>query len=395
MQRTVNPYKVGSTPTLRTMTQEEKIRLITRNCEEVVTEEDLKSFLSNDVPLKHYIGFEISGKIHLGTGLMCMGKIKDFMDAGIECSVFLADWHSWINDKLGGNREVIKNIAVRYFKEGLKASLKCLGGNPDKLKFVLGSELYHNNDDYWATVIEVSKNTTLSRIKRSLDILGRQEEEGVDFAKLIYPPMQVADIFIQGLTIAHAGMDQRKAHVVMRDVALRLKVNPVRDNNGKIVKPVAIHHHLLLGLQKPAIWPIPKESLQSIWTKAKMSKSIPKSAVFVHDSPDEIKSKIMSAFCPEKEVGFNPVLDWTKFLIFNRDKVELIIDRPAKFGGTIIYKTFEDLQNDFGNGVLHPQDLKVAVAKTIIELLEPARKHFEIPENKIMIQEMESLLVTR
>lgn len=377
------------------MTNEEKFKLITRNCEEIITEEDLWNFLSNNVPLRHYIGFEISGKIHLGTGLMCMGKVKDFMDAGMECSIFLADWHSWINDKLGGDREVIKNIAVRYFKEGLKASLKCLGGDPEKLKFVLGSELYHDNDNYWATVIEVSKNTTLSRIKRSLDILGRQEEDGVDFAKLIYPPMQVADIFIQGLTIAHAGMDQRKAHVVMRDVALQLKVNPVKDQNGKVIKPVAIHHHLLLGLQKPLMWPVPKENLQSVWAKAKMSKSIPKSAVFIHDSPDEIKSKIMSAFCPEKEIEFNPILDWTKFLIFNHSEAGLIIDRPAKFGGTVSYKKFEDLQRDFGDGNLHPQDLKTAVAEAIIKLLEPAREHFEIPENQAMLQEMEKLVVTR
>ena len=46
-------------------------------------------------------------------------KVKDFVEAGIECSIFLADWHTWINDKLGGDRETIKRVAVGYFKEGL------------------------------------------------------------------------------------------------------------------------------------------------------------------------------------------------------------------------------------------------------------------------------------
>ncbi len=87
--------------------------------------------------------------------------------------------------------------------------------------------------------------------------MGRKEGETVDFAKLIYPPMQVADIFIQGLTIAHAGMDQRKAHVIMRDVALNLRVRPLLDPASGKIKPVAIHHHLILGLQKPPIWPVP------------------------------------------------------------------------------------------------------------------------------------------
>ena len=167
------------------MDTQKRFELIKRNTEEVMTEEDLKELLESGIKIKHYIGFEISGKIHLGTGLMCMSKIKDFMDAGIECSIFLADWHSWINDKLGGDRERIKRVAVEYFKEGMEASLKCLGGDPKKLKFVLGSDLYHNNDDYWITVVEVSKNTSLSRMMRSITIMGRKEGEAVDFAKLI------------------------------------------------------------------------------------------------------------------------------------------------------------------------------------------------------------------
>ena len=377
------------------MTQEEKFNLITRNCEEVITEEDLRVLLKSGMSLKHYIGFEISGRVHLGTGLMCMSKVKDLIEAGVECSVFLADWHSWINDKLGGDREVIKNIAVRYFKESLKASMLCLGGDSEKIKFVLGTELYHNNDAYWATVIEVSKNVTLARVKRSLDILGRNQEEGVDFAKLIYPPMQVADIFIQGLTIAHAGMDQRKAHVIMRDVALKLKANPVRDLNGNAIKPVAIHHHLLLGLQKPPVWPIPVDDIQGVWAKAKMSKSIPNSAIFIHDNPDEIRAKIMAAFCPMGEVSFNPVLDWTKHIIFMNSGSELIVKRPEKFGGDVTFKSFGEIEERFKANELHPEDLKRAVAERIIDILEPARKHFEIPEIRQMKDEMEGLLVTR
>jgi tyrosyl-tRNA synthetase len=103
-----------------------KFDLISRNTEEVMTNEDLKKLIDSEEPIKHYIGFEISGKIHLGTGIMCMSKVKDFMAAGVDVSIFLADWHAWINDKLGGNRKIIKEVAEGYFKEGLKASLKVL-----------------------------------------------------------------------------------------------------------------------------------------------------------------------------------------------------------------------------------------------------------------------------
>ncbi len=377
------------------MELKKRLELIKDNTEEIMTEEDLKLLLNSGTKIKHYIGFEISGKIHLGTGLMCMSKVKDFMDAGINCSIFLADWHSWINDKLGGDRETIKKVAGGYFKEGLKASLKCFGGDPDKLKFILGSDLYHNNDDYWATMVDVSKNTSLSRMKRSITIMGRKEGGSVDFAKLIYPPMQVADIFIQGINLPHAGIDQRKAQVIARDVALKIKIKPLLDKEGKQIKPVAVHHHLILGLGKPPVWPVPKEQLQELWSALKMSKSKPDTCIFIHDSPEEIRRKIKQAFCLEGEVEFNPILDWTKYLIFRDVNSNLEIKRPEKFGGDVKYTSYEKLEKDFSEKKLHPTDLKNSVAERLIQILEPARKHFEQPKVKKMLEELEQLIITR
>ncbi|MFH1065932.1 MAG: tyrosine--tRNA ligase [Nanoarchaeota archaeon] len=378
-----------------TLSVEERIKLIKKNTEEILGDEDLPELLKNNNKIRHYIGFEISGKIHLGTGLMCMSKVKDFMEAGIECSIFLADWHSWINDKLGGDREVIKKVAAGYFKEGLKASLKCVGGDPEKLKFVLGSDLYHNNDDYWATVIEVSKNTSLARMQRSITIMGRKEGEGVDFAKLIYPPMQVADIFIQGLHLPHAGLDQRKAQVISRDVALKLKIKPLLDDKGNKIKPVAVHHHLILGLGKPPMWPIPKEQMQDLWSSLKMSKSKPETCIFIHDSPEDIRRKIKNAFCPAGEAEFNPILDWLRSIVFPNKGAELMVERPEKYGGNKTYSSYAEVESDFMSEKLHSQDMKNAVAEKIVEILEPARKHFEIPAVKKMKEEMEELIVTR
>ncbi|RMD66896.1 tyrosine--tRNA ligase, partial [Candidatus Pacearchaeota archaeon] len=150
----------------------ERVSLIKRHTADVLGEGEIENVLERVSKPKHYIGFEISGKIHLGTGIVCMAKVKEMIEAGVKASIFLADWHTWINDKLGGDREVIKRVAVGYFKEGLKASLLCVGANPKDVEFVLGSELYHHNDSYWQTVIEVSKHTTLARIKRSITIMG-------------------------------------------------------------------------------------------------------------------------------------------------------------------------------------------------------------------------------
>lgn len=366
--------------------------LITRNLDEVLVREDLDRLIASGTKLRHYIGFEISGKVHLGTGLVCMGKVKDFVDAGVECTIFLADWHSWINDKLGGDRDQIRRFSVDYFAEGLKASFRCLGGDPSKLNFVLGSDLYHNNDEYWASLIDVAKETSLARMQRSISILGRKEGETVDFAKLIYPAMQVADIFALQVNIAHAGMEQRKAHVIARDVASKLKVTVLRDAQGKQIKPVCVHHPLLLGLNKPAAWP-PQEGADTteFFSSMKMSKSVKSSALFVHDTEDEIRQKVKKAFCPPDHARFNPILDWSRKLIFARDG-EFRIARSDAHGGDLRFTSPEEVEDAYNTGALHPADLKNGVADWLVETLTPAREAFATPEKQALIAELDALI---
>jgi tyrosyl-tRNA synthetase len=363
------------------MTITEKFNLISRGLEEVLTAEDLKELLETKILLKHYIGFEISGKIHLGTGLATSLVIKNLQKAGVRCTILLADWHTWLNRKLKGDLNVIKKVAVGYFKEGIKVSLKCVGANPAKIKFVLGSDLYHNNDSYWVTFFKVCKELSLARVQKSLDITGRKMGEGIDFGILLYPPLQVTDIFGLKVNLAHGGTDQRKAHVLMREVG----------NKVASYKAVALHHHLLLGLGKPPIWPISQENLREVWTEMKMSKSKPDSAVFIHDTPEEIYAKIKKAFCPPAETEFNPILDWVKHLIFPI-KNKLTIFRKKEHGGNLVYQDYGNLEKDYKEGKVHPEDLKNSVAKTLIEILEPARIHFQKGEPKKMLEELEKLI---
>lgn len=365
------------------MTNEEKYNLITRNLEETLTEEELRQLIESGKPLKHYIGFEISGKVHLGTGLASLHKVKDLSDAGAETIIFLADWHTWINKKLDGTLETATRLAREYFEEAMKAGYLCVGGNPDNLKFILGSELYDKT--YWPKVIKASKSTTISRMMRSTDITGRMAGESSDAAILIYPAMQTADIFQMGVNIAHAGTDQRNVHVVARDSADKLD----------FTKPIAIHHHLLQGLLKPEVWPISEENREETVAAMKMSKSKPDSAVFIHDSPEEIKRKITQAFAPEGEVKYNPILDWTKYLIFYEAGSKLEVKRPDKFGGNITYCSYEDLEKDYAGKKLHPMDLKVAVTEWLIATLEPARIYFEDPKRKQALEEVEKYVVTK
>ena len=373
------------------MTNDEKFNLITRNLEEVLTEEELKALIESGTPLRHYIGFEISGKVHLGTGLATLLKVKDLHDAGAETIIWLADWHGWINNKLDGTLETAQKMAREYFAEAMKASYLCLGGDPEDLIFKQGSELYNEQPEFWATTVKVAKATTISRMMRSTTIMGRLAGDSSPSATLLYPAMQAADIFTLKVNIAHAGTDQRNVHIVTRDAAKNL---------GK-QKPIAIHHHLIQGLLKPPVWPLPKENRQELVTSLKMSKSKPDSAVFIHDEPDEIRRKVNNAFCPEGEVEFNPILDWVKHLVLYNQGVNvthnqgvqnsLIVNRKSEHGGNIEYQSYEELERDFVEKKLHPQDLKNAVADWLIRKLEPARKYFEDPKRKKALEKITNL----
>lgn len=376
------------------MTSDEKIKLISRNLEEVLTPEELKQLVESGTPLRHYIGFEISGKVHLGQGLAVMQKVKEIHDAGAETIIWLADWHGWINNKLDGTLETAQRMAKEYFAEAMKAAYLCVGGDPETLTFKQGSVLYSEQPQFWAKVVNVSKATTISRMMRSTDIMGRTAGDSSNAATLLYPAMQAADIFELGVNIAHAGTDQRNVHIVARDSA--------KDLGEK--KPIAIHHHLIMGLKplgdnddpelasKAAnVGNLSYEEKASLITALKMSKSKPDTAIFITDSPEDIKRKVNNAYAPEGQVEFNPILDWTKYLVFYDEGASLSINRPEKWGGVITYNSYKVLEDDYSMKKLHPQDLKSAVSDWLIAKLGPARKYFEDPKRKAALEEIEVL----
>jgi tyrosyl-tRNA synthetase len=148
----------------------------------------------------------------------------------------------------------------------------------------------------------------------------------------------------------------------------------------------------LQGLLQPVLITDPETGKQTMDLEAaKMSKSKPDSAIFIHDDPETIKRKINSAYAPEGVVEFNPILDWTKHLIFYYPNTTFTINRPEKWGGNLEYKSYEDLEKDYAEKKLHPQDLKMAVADWLIQKLEPARKYFEEPQRKAALEEIQKL----
>ena len=338
----------------------EKIRLVTREpTEEVVTQEELLNLFNTNSHPKHYIGLEISGFMHLGSLILTGFKINDFIKAGVKCTVFLADWHTYLNNKLGGDWGKIRLVS-KYYADAFK--MFCPG-----VEIVEGSQLYESRRGYWLDLVKFAKNMSLERTMRSLTIMGRSsEKDKIDLGQLFYPPMQAVDIHTMDLDIVHAGMDQRKIHMLVREIFPKMK--------WKV--PVAVHHHILAGLGEP------EASTDSDSVSSKMSKSKSSSGIFVHDSDEEINSKFKKAWCPEGIVDKNPVLEISKHIVFHEFS-EVIVERPDKFGGNITYTNYQDLEGDFLQKKLHPSDLKATVSKYVTGIIRPIREKIVLTEEQI------------
>jgi tyrosyl-tRNA synthetase len=357
------------------MNVEQKINLIKEVGEEIITEEDLRKLLQEKAHPTAYDGFEPSGRMHLAQGILRAVNVNKMLKAGCKFKMFVADWHAWANNKYGGDLDKIQT-AGKYFVEIWKAA----GMDVDNVDFVWSSTLA-KDDNYWKKVMGVARHSTVQRIMRCCQIMGRKENEALSASQILYPCMQAADIFQLEADICQLGMDQRKVNILARELAEKLGY----------AKPVAVHHHMLMGLEQP---PAGDKDAVERAIEMKMSKSRPDSAIFMDDSAEDVVRKISKAYCPAKQIEENPILEYCKYLLFQRFKA-LEIKRPEKFGGDLVLDDYESLAKIYSEGKLHPGDLKPAVAAKINELLEPVRKHFSKGSARDLMEKVKGFAVTR
>lgn len=315
---------------------EKRMETIKKNTEEIVTEQELIEVMKKKKPVA-YCGYEPNGPMHLGH-FVTVTKLIDLEKAGFKVKFLLADVHALLNRK-GAKEEIAKEV------ENWRKTVKAIGL---KAEIVLGSD-FQFKPDYQMDVMALAQHSTIQRGLRSMQEIAR-DIENATISQLWYPLMQVADIKALKADVAVGGLEQRKVHMIGKDMSKIIDYNFV-----------AIHTPLITSLKGPG---------------QKMSKSIPGSGISVTDSYEEIKKTIGGAYCPEKEIKENPVLQIAKLIIFPRvDKIE--VKRPAKFGGDVSFESYEQLERAYAEGGLHPMDLKGAVSDYLEEIIAPIRKNYK------------------
>ncbi|MEC7167487.1 MAG: tyrosine--tRNA ligase [Candidatus Thermoplasmatota archaeon] len=316
-----------------------------------------KTSMAGDGILRCYVGFEPSGKAHIGWKVLSL-QLKRMLEADANVLIFLADWHAWVNDKFGGNMEDIQQTAV-YMEETFRALLDHPeeGDGPGQLRFYWASQLM-DSGDYWARVLRCSKGATLPMVRKTFTIMGRDESSSDhDLSKFYYPAMQAADIFELDIDVAIGGMDQRKAHMFMRDMASKW--------NWK--KATCLHTPILSSLKASGV------RMDSF--DHKMSKSDPNGALLLHDTLEQVQKKMKKAYLdPEDE--HSPVYELAEHVVFPEFGQIQVIPNP-KFGEPSTWNDLESFKTAVMDGTLHPFDAKMGVASGIAEGLSSIAQHFE------------------
>ncbi|MCM2325110.1 MAG: tyrosine--tRNA ligase [Candidatus Woesearchaeota archaeon] len=355
----------------------ERLRLIKEVGEEIVTDEELLELLKTKPKFIAYDGFEPSGQIHIAQGILRAINVNKMIKAGAHFKMWVADWFGFLNNKMGGDLSKIR-VVGEYFIEVWKAS----GMDLEHVEFVWTSEFIKEHPEYWETVMKLSMNSTVQRVLRCGQIMGREESLSNPAAQVLYPLMQASDIHHLEADIAQLGMDQRKVNMLAREVFPKLGYK----------KPISISHHMLMGLQQPVS---EEKDTKDRAIELKMSKSKPDTAIFMTDTEKDIQRKMGKAWCPEKQVAENPIMEYYRYIIFEKfDSVE--IKRPEKFGGDLVIKGYDELSLLYSEGKIHPMDLKNTCAVYINKLVQPVREHFEKdPRAKKLKEQVESFQITR
>ncbi|MFW6152877.1 MAG: tyrosine--tRNA ligase [Halobacteriota archaeon] len=325
----------------------DRLSLVTRNTEEVVTVTELEEVLAREDP-SVYIGYATTGQMHIGH-YTTIRKLVDFLDADLEVTVLIADLHAHLDDEKSPFE--LLDQRSRYYQVAIEQMIDAAGGDPSAIRFVRGTE-FELDADYMLSILRMATETTVSRARRAASEVVR-EGDSPKLGGLIYPLMQSKDVDHLGVDIAYGGIDQRGIYMLSREL--------LPEHGGS--KPVCIFAPLLSGL-----------------TGEKMSASKAESTIRITDDTETIEAKVERAYCPAGVVENNGVLEYLNYLLFpiiHAEDRSFVVDRPARFGGPVEYENYDAAEADFVEEALHPADLKSAVATEIDRAIEPIRRHFE------------------
>ena len=119
---------------------------------------------------------------------------------------------------------------------------------------------------------------------------------------------------------------------------------------------------------------------KKVQENVKMSASDSSSKIDMLDSKRQIRKKINQTYCLPGKTDNNSLLEICQRIIFpilKIKEIDFVIGRKEKFGGKIVYKSFNRLFSDYKENKLHPGDLKLGTIDNLDLILKPIRDRFK------------------
>ncbi|MFH1452137.1 MAG: tyrosine--tRNA ligase [archaeon] len=328
------------------METELKLKLINRNLQEIIGKEELYKKIKSNKPVSVYWGTAITSSISIAY-FFPMLKISDLLKAGCKVKILFADLHGALD---GTSWEMLEK-RYKYYKETITSILKIIEAPTNNLEFVKGSD-FQLDKKYFEDLLKLSTNTTIHDAKKAASEVVKLGDNP-RLSGIIYPLMQALDEEYLKVDAQLGGSDQRKIMVF------------ARENLPKIgyKERIEVLNPLIPGL-----------------VGEKMSSSNEASKIDLMDNEETVKKKINSAECVagNPNNGLMALLEYFIFVIKSDKKEKYTINRQEKYGGNLLYSTYEELENDFINKKLHPLDLKISIANEINTILKTIRKNSKL-----------------
>ncbi len=287
-------------------------------------------------------GAQPTGRLHIGNYLGALNNFVELQDSG-EYSpyFFVADYHSLTQDfDPKSKRDEIRNVVRVYLKAGL---------DPEKSVIFVQSGVPAHAELAWILSC-FTPYGELSRMTQFKEKSGKQREN-INVGLFTYPVLMAADIILYDAKYVPVGEDQLQHLEFTREIVRRFN-----NRFGKTFvepKPLMTSVPRLMSFDDPG---------------SKMSKSSPGGCLFLDDSPEEIKKKIMSA-----------VTDSENEIRYDKKK------KPGLSNLLLIYsslsnKSVKEIEKEFkGKGY---GDFKKSLVETVSEALKPFREK-EYSDNEI------------
>ncbi|KAH7189152.1 uncharacterized protein B0J16DRAFT_285064 [Fusarium flagelliforme] len=330
------------------LSNEERLDLIKENLAEVLNPEIIEGILAEGRNPKIYWGTATTGRPHCGY-LVPAVKIAQYLAAGCEVTVLLADIHGFL-DNLKAPIELVE-MRAQYYKFVVESMLKSCGVSTDKLRFVLGSS-YQKTSDYVMDLYKLSSVVSEHDAKKAGAEVVKQTGNA-PLSGLLYPLLQVLDEQYLDCDVQFGGVDQRKLFTAATEWLPKLGYR----------KRAHLMNPMVAGLNGN-----------------KMSSSDENSKIDLLDAPEAVTKKIRKAECVPKEVEGNGVLALVEYVLLpasglkNGTREFKVERRDAE---PLVYSDIKQVHEDYQKDVLTPQTLKAAVTEGILALMNPIQADYQ------------------